>query len=147
MRYLKTAKVFVGQPDQLRAACEIIKGLHDYFPYAQEFWLEHLSAAAEVANDETPDQEIKAMSEELATLFLKEKQQHPPPPRDASDPDQPPSLEDGIHAPDGDVSHLHPTLVSLARPLQGLLNFRYPQSQRQRRCENLGKNKTLKRKG
>lgn len=136
MRYLKTAKVFVGHVDHRRAAFEIIKGFHDYFPYAQEFWLDHLSAAAETANDETPEREIEAMCEALATLFLKEQQQ------DLSlcnNPEQSPSFDSGVIASDEDVSHLHPKLISLARPLRGLLNYRYTESQTQRKYEPFGK--------
>ncbi|KAI3317050.1 hypothetical protein HD806DRAFT_516144 [Xylariaceae sp. AK1471] len=44
VKYLHTSTIFLSEIDSRRAAAEIVKGYHNLFPYAQEFWIEHLTS-------------------------------------------------------------------------------------------------------
>lgn len=46
---MRTTKIFLSKSDSTHAAIQIIKGFHDLFSYAYEFWITHLSSS--VADD------------------------------------------------------------------------------------------------
>ncbi|KAL9622931.1 MAG: hypothetical protein Q9160_002649 [Pyrenula sp. 1 TL-2023] len=42
MRYFQTSRIFLSQTGDRKLEVQIIKGFHDLFPYAHEYWVEHL---------------------------------------------------------------------------------------------------------
>jgi hypothetical protein len=69
LRYLRTSKIFLAEAKSKEAAVQILKGFHDLFPYAHEFWIEHLllSLPAEVAR--TGDhRKIKGLLAEMSSF-------------------------------------------------------------------------------
>ncbi|KAJ8131632.1 hypothetical protein O1611_g1993 [Lasiodiplodia mahajangana] len=53
VRYLQTSTIFLPEFESGCAAIQIIQGLHNLFPYAYEFWIEHASSWKETPGDQS----------------------------------------------------------------------------------------------
>ncbi len=110
------------------AAAQVIKGFHDFFPYAYEFWFEHLSAVAELVDDGTNLREIEDAMGKLWLLFLKESRKHS---------DIPP-----VKGPDSvaaNESTVNPRLLSFPGPIREYILFKHDKlNTGQRVCKLLG---------
>jgi hypothetical protein len=110
------------------AAAQVIKGFHDFFPYAYEFWFEHLSAVSELDEDGVKLRDIENAMEQLWLLFLKQAPIH----RDIP----PVKCPDSAPADDSAVS---PRLLSFPGPIREYILFKHDKlNTEQRVCKLLG---------
>jgi hypothetical protein len=125
---LNSSKIFLSEPDYPKAAAQVIKGFHDFFPYAYEFWFEHLSSVAEIVDDGDKLREIKDAIEKLWLHFRKQVPIHS---------DIPP-VEGPDHIP-ADESNVNPRLLSLPGPIREYIIFKHDKlNTGQRVCKLLG---------
>lgn len=127
MRYLKTSTVVLSLDDRPLAAAQIIKGFHDFFSYAHQFWCEHLSQVAVLGKEEAASDEIQGMSRALWALFKKDTFLEGP------------SRTEASGSPPSDGTSMDPGLLSLLGPMKDYLFFKrdgiYPE---QALCKPLG---------
>jgi hypothetical protein len=128
---LNSSKIFLSEPDFPEAAAQVIRGFHDLFPYAYEFWLEHLSSAVELADGGTELREIKHAMEKFWLVFRKQVPLHsdvPPVEGPDSGPADEPSTSIGS-----------PRLLNLSGPIREYIIFKNDRSTKgQRVCNLLG---------
>jgi hypothetical protein len=125
---LNSSRIFLSEPDYPKVAAQVIKGFHDFFPYAYEFWFEHLSSLAEFVDDGAELREIIDATEKLWLLFRKQVPIHG---------DIPPVEEpDSIPA---DASIVKSRLLSLSGPIREYILFKHDKPNTgQRICKLLG---------
>ncbi|KAL0782609.1 hypothetical protein CaCOL14_000515 [Colletotrichum acutatum] len=71
LRYISTSMSFVSLACPLPVT-EVIKGYHDLFPYAHEFWFDHLSSSVHIGS-ETDLQRLRDKTMTIWALFKKVK--------------------------------------------------------------------------
>jgi hypothetical protein len=128
IRYLNSSRIFLSEPDYPKAAAQVIKGFHDFFPYAYEFWFEHLSSVAELDDDGSKLREIEDTIEKLWLLFRKQAPIYG---------DIPPV--EGPESVPADESIMNPRLLSLSGPIREYIFFKHDKlNTGQRVCKLLG---------
>jgi hypothetical protein len=111
---LNSSGIFLSEPDSLKAAAQVIKGFHDFFPYAYEFWFEHLSAVTELVDDGSKLRDIEDAMEKLWLLFRKQSSTHGDIP-----------LVEGPDSVPADESIVNPRLLSLPGPIREYILFKH----------------------
>ena len=130
---MNTSRIFLSEPDYPKAAAQVIKGFHDFFPYAYEFWFEHLSSVANLVENEANLHEIKDTVEKLWLLFRKEVPIH----GDTI-------LVKGPESAPPDESVINPRLLSLPGPIREYIFFKHDKlDQGQVVCQPLGMRHSL----
>jgi hypothetical protein len=125
---LSSSGIFLSEPDSLKAAAQVIKGFHDFFPYAYEFWFEHLSAVTELVDDGSKLRDIEDAMEKLWLLFRKQSSTHGDIP-----------LVEGPDSVPADESIVNPRLLSLPGPIREYILFKHDKlNTGQRVCKLLG---------
>jgi hypothetical protein len=108
---------------------QVIKGVHDFFPYAYEFWFDHMSSVVELVDENFNLSYIKDTMENLWILFKKNSTLNT----------ENAALEDPEASP-ADVSAINPKLLEFPGPIQQYIIFKHDKlSQVQRVCKPLGK--------
>jgi hypothetical protein len=130
MRYLKTAQVFISQPHQQVVAAQVIKGFHEFFSYAHEFWFDHLSmAAAGLSGDEEHTQALQLTSAAFWDAFKKK-------PREQSGANSDPTEES---QPTETTPEIHSEVISLCPFVRDFVIFKHQSVNLEKKdCHPLG---------